>query len=184
MLSVIFFFLFAMTLTSARAAEPAFADALAYDCPIRKEIKKVRGASLYPLLKPGRPIALQEGYYKCHMVQRGDIVAFRYSGSDEPVIKVVRGLPGDTFWLVRSRRGRRETWKIVINGRVAHNSRRAPFTLDSRRSRILGLYARASKGVVPRGAYIVLGEMPRGALDSTEFGFLPEGEIIGRVSRP
>src|SRR5258706_12657338 len=149
------------------------AEALAYECPIRREDLIVRGASLNRLLDSGKYVALLRGWYKCHIVKKGDIVAFRYSGSENTVAKIVRGLPGDKFRI----RGR----TLRINGKIARNSQGKAYLLDARRRRILGLYARTNRGTVPRGAYLVLGEMPRGSVDSTEFGFLPEGEIIGKV---
>lgn len=50
-------------------------------CPVRAEKRIVRGDSLTPLIKNGDEVEILFGYYICHQVKRGEVVAYSYAGN-------------------------------------------------------------------------------------------------------
>jgi signal peptidase I len=147
------------------------------NCPIKIEEKIVRGNSLEPLIKDGETIEVLFGYYDCHPIQRNDIVVYFYAGNKNPIIKIIKGIPGDKFSLKKTNNG----WYILINGEILKNSENQPYILDERGYRVLSLYEKDYKGIIPEDAYLILGNLPQGSLDSSHFGLVGKKDILGKV---
>ncbi len=147
------------------------------NCPIKIEEKIVRGNSLEPLIKDGETIEVLFGYYDCHPIQRNDIVLYSYSGNKNPIIKIIKGIPGDKFSLKKTNNG----WYILINGEILKNSENQPYIFDDQGYRLLSLYEKDYKGIIPEDAYLLLGNLPQGSLDSSHFGLVGKKNILGKV---
>jgi signal peptidase I len=147
------------------------------NCPIKIEEKIVRGNSLEPLIKDGETIEVFFGYYSCRPIQRNDIVLYSYAGNKNPIIKIIKGIPGDKFSLKKTNNG----WYILINGEILKNSQNQPYILDERGYRVLSLYEKDYKGIIPEDAYLILGNLPQGSLDSSHFGLVGKKDILGKV---
>jgi signal peptidase I len=147
-------------------------------CIITPVNKIVRGNSLSGLIESGSTVKILFGYYLCNEVKRGDTVAYNFSGDRNPIIKIVKGLPGDKFHL-REISG---IWNIFINGETAKNSKGEPYSLSEGGSKMLSLYERDYKGVIPLDAYLILGNISSGSLDSSRFGLVGKSDILGKVS--
>jgi signal peptidase I len=141
------------------------------------EEREVRGTSLSGLIEPGTTVRIVVGYYSDHLPDLGDVVAYHYAGNDVPVIKVVKGRPGDTFKLVPDG----SIWRIHINGRAVATSDGTPYAMDRRQHRMLALYERDYGGVVPAEAYLIMGNLPRGTTDSSRFGLVSRRDFWGKV---
>lgn len=137
----------------------------------------VRGNSMSPLLKDGDKVKIRYGYYGNHAVQRGDIVVCRLSFRRDPVIKIVRAVPGDRFGLEKTEGGIR----LLVNGTIVRNSEGLPYVFSGRRERMLMLYERDYHGVIPPNAYLLLGDIPEGSLDSSSIGLVGLEAIIGKA---
>lgn len=148
------------------------------ECPTTTVSKTVRGSSLSGFIENGQTIKVREGYYACNEVKRDDIVIYRYAGTSQ-IIKVVKGIPGDTFELRAIRPGR---YNILIGGVVAQNSKNEPYLIGPDEHKMLSLYVRDYKGVIPKDAYLILGNLPGGSTDSTEFGLVGRKDLIGKVT--
>lgn len=164
--------LFALLLAAGSAAAAA-------DCTTDVEVRIVRGESLAGVLPAGSEIALHRGYYRCHAVERGDLVAYAPGGRPDPVVKVARGLPGDQFELRPARGG----WRLVVNRRTLTTSADQPYLLGQGAYRVLVLYERDYKGKIPPDTYLLLGEIPSGTLDSTRFGLVHRRDLVGKIVR-
>jgi signal peptidase I len=141
------------------------------------EEKIVRGESLSPLVNSGDTVKILSGYYDCHEVLREDIVAYDYKGNDVPIIKIVKGLPGDEFGLMKRGSG----WNILINGQPLKNSEGKEYSIGQSGYNMISLYIGSYKGVIPKKAYLILGNITAGTTDSTAFGLVGLADILGKV---
>jgi len=144
------------------------------------EEAEVRGNSLSPLLKAGDGVKIYYGFYDTHEVQRGDIVVCRFSFRRDPLIKIARAVPGDRFALEERADG---VSLLLVNGAVLENSAGRPYEFTGRRKRMLALYARDYKGVIPPDSYLLLGDAAEGSLDSGRFGLAAKEVIVGKAVR-
>ena len=147
------------------------------DCSVETEEMTVRGTSLNPFIKPEQTIKALFGYYDCNEVKRGDIVLFNYAGNKNFVIKIVKGISGDKFELRQSNSG----YNIIVNGQIVKNSENEPYLVSGNAYKMLSLYEKDYKGVIPEDAYLLLGNRISGSVDSTTFGLVDKSGIIAKV---
>ncbi|RLG13625.1 MAG: signal peptidase I [Candidatus Nanohalarchaeota archaeon] len=150
-----------------------------YSCVAKTEEKIVRGNSLSGLIENGDTIKLLFDYYMCNEVKRGDVVAYEYAGNDNLIIKVVKGLPNDRFRMEKSESDC--GWNILINDEAVRNSEEISYVLGEQGYRMLSLYERNYEGIIPENTYIILGNLVHGSMDSTRFGLVDKGDIVGKV---
>jgi len=148
-------------------------------CTTKTEERIVRGDSLSPLINPGDTVKILFDYYDCHKIKREDVVAYSYAGNENPIIKIVKGIPGDKFSLVKSSND--SDWNILINRQIVKNSQDQPYLIGQSGYRMLSLYERDYKGIIPENAYLLLGNKAFGSLDSTRFGLIDKSDILGKV---
>jgi signal peptidase I len=146
-------------------------------CVSSIEEKFVEGNSLVGLIESGEKVKILFGYYDCNGVKRNDLIVYSYGGNENLLIKIAKGLPGDKFSLQKTEGG----WHILINGEVLKNSENKPYLLDEKSYRMLSLYERDYKGVIPENAYLILGNLVSGTLDSTSFGLVGKQDILGKA---
>ena len=147
------------------------------NCETTEKVVEVRGNSLSGLIEEGTKIKVLENYYACNDVKRGDIVEYRYAGNPNPIIKIVKGVPGDKISLKQNG----NYWNILINGEVLKNSKGEAYRLDDRGYKILSLYVNDYRGIIPQDAYLILGNDPAGSLDSSRFGLVGKDDFVGKV---
>jgi len=149
-----------------------------------KETKEmiVRGDSLSGVIEDGATVKILFGVYDCNPVERGDIVIYKYAGNADPIIKIIRAVSGDGFKLNKAKNG--AGWNILVNGEVLKNSKGEDYIIDDRGYRLLALYERDYEGIIPDGGYLILGNLSSGSTDSTQFGLVAKGGILGKVVLP
>ena len=152
-------------------------DLKSQDCSIKIEEMTVRGSSLDPLIKPEQTIKALFGYYNCYEIERGDVVLFEYAGNKNPLLKVVKGISGDKFELRETEGG----WNIIVNNSVVKNFEGKPYLISGNRYKMLSLYERDYKGIIPENAYLLLSNQVAGSIDSTVFGLVDKSGIIAKV---
>ncbi len=127
-----------------------------------------------PRIAPGQMIEIQQGPAEClGTLKRGDAVLFHSDSSRIPLIKAIRGLPGDRFEVSNG--------KIIINGAPATNSAGEPYQLSPARAAMIALYAHDDHGIIPPDSFLVMGENPAGSIDSSRFGLVTRLEILGKL---
>lgn len=146
-------------------------------CPIRSQQFTVNGESMAPFIKSGEIIQGLLGYYNCHAIQRGDVVLVYYAGDAYPLVKFVRGVPGDSFSLEQIQ----NVYTLKINGEVVDNSEKIPYRINDSGYRMLSLYADNYHNTIPANAYLILGDNPDGSLDSERFGLVGKLDIVGKA---
>lgn len=147
------------------------------DCVSEVRPVTVRGNSLAGLIEEGEDLKILVGYYRCHQVEREDIVAYNYAGSELPVVKIVKGISGDKFKLEKSKAGC--GWNILINGGIVKNSQGKDYCLNEQGNKMLSLYERTYNGIIPDEAYLILGNLTEGSLDSSNFGLVGKNDFLG-----
>ena len=147
------------------------------DCLIKTEEMIVRGNSLDPLIKPEQTIRALFGYYDCNKIKRGDIVLFDYAGNKNFVIKIVKGISGVKFELRETGSG----WNIIVNNQIIKNSENKLYLISGNAYKMLSLYERDYKGVIPENTYLLLGNRVSGSVDSTTFGLVDKSGIVAKV---
>ena len=146
-------------------------------CPVQSKQFTVNGESMVPFIKSGETIQGLLGYYNCHTIQRGDIVFIRYAGDAYPLIKFVRGIPGDSFSFDQIG----NSYALKINGKVVVNSDNIPYHINDSGYRMLSLYADNYHNAIPAHAYLILGDNTNGSLDSERFGLVGKLDILGKA---
>lgn len=134
---------------------------------------RIEGTSLVPLIQP-RQVVETVAPNCAGTIMTGDIILFRSGAHKSPIIKQVRGIRGDTFSMSGA--------NIILNGSVLTNTLGAPYVLSKGRAQMIALYERDFGGVIPPDAYLVLGTMTGGGLDSTRLGLISHSDVIGVVS--
>ena len=137
----------------------------------------VRGKSLHPLLSSGDSVSIIRSNDTTDL-KTDDIIACRFSGSVNPLIKIIKGQPGDHWELVKQEDI--DAYEIKVNGQVLVTSEGKHYSIPEPRSKMIKLYAE-NYPVIPEDTYLVLGNRPEGTLDSTRFGLIHGRQIIGRV---
>lgn len=147
------------------------------ECAITYKTQTVRGASLEGFINEGDEVRVAQGYYRCNPVMRGDVVIYADAGNEVPVIKIAKGVFGDTFSLALAEGGA----KIFINGEALATTAGEVYRVSAEAYRLLSLYERDYQGAIPQRGLLILGNVPGGSRDSTEFGLVSVNDLIGRV---
>ncbi len=121
--------------------------------------------------------------------ERGDVMVFFPPNDPRYFIKRVIGLPGDKIQITNNR--------LIINGVAADQKLISalpsdrPFTLLEEdllgtehviRTRVPPtFYGREGEWTVPEGHYFMMGDNRDNSLDSREWGFVPEANVVGKA---
>ena len=146
------------------------------DCISGVEERIVQGNSLSGLIDSGSKVRVLKDYYQCNNPLREQVVAYNYSGDKNPIIKIVKGIPGDSWEVFRKSGG----YGILVNGQVLKNSLREEYFISDSQSKMLLLYT-SDYPVIPQDSYLLLGNLVSGSIDSTRFGLVSREDIMGRV---
>ena len=146
-------------------------------CVVKTESRMVNGNSLSGLIDVGAEVNISYGYYGCNYIRRNDVVVYNYSGNENQLIKIAKGLPGDTFNVSFVD----DIWTLIINDKIVRNSNAEVYVLDRKQRQMILLYVDSYGGVIPENTYLILGNLVSGSLDSTRFGLVSGRDIMGKV---
>jgi signal peptidase I len=123
---------------------------------------RVENISMFPTFKEGEMLFVNKLAYRLGSVERGDIITFHYPLDPKlSFIKRAIGLPGDVVE-VRDK-------QVLVNGVVLNE----PY--------IVTLPDYSGKWAVPADALFVLGDNRVDSADSHVWGFVPYGNLVGKV---
>lgn len=146
-----------------------------------QEIAAVNTKFMAGVLEEGKTYEALMGFYECNEPQAGDVVLYRFSPSVDPVIKIVRGVPGDRFELVADKD--KGNWNLKINGDlIMHGD--VPYFFGNRPKPTLGLYEKDRNNILGPGEIILLSNVPPGRDDSAVFGLVSQKDIIAKIKIP
>lgn len=130
----------------------------------------IQGMSMEPSLHDQELILVDKWSYLFHAPARGDVIVFvSPPHPDQDYIKRIIALPGDTITI-------RNTTVIVdgvtLNEKYVDPGHQGNPYADKTISNML----------VPTNDYFVMGDNRAGSSDSRDWGFVPQGNIIGRAA--
>ena len=157
---------------------PLLAGANEGDCSVKISEHFIRGQSMSELFQPETRIEAEEGWYACHPVKRDDIVLVRLPHRKDPLIKIAKVIPGDRFEL-KSLSG--ASYQLLINRQVAKTPKGQSYLFSGSAYKMLSLYEKDFKGVMPKDTYFVFGTQPGGSLDSAKYGPITHAALMARV---
>ena len=149
------------------------------DCVQKQLTKGIEDEHMAEIIQPGRTVRIFENFYKCNNVKRGDMVYFRFSQQIEPVVRVIRAIPGDKYSLSEATDSK-GMWQITINGK-AIESKGQPYLIKSNSVPPLKTYELSRGGVLAEDEYILLSSNPPGLSDSSNLGLAKRSDFIGKV---
>ncbi len=150
-------------------------------CVTDQKVITMQDTDLSGLVEKGHVLKVLIGYYNCNDVAEGDLVYFRISPPIEPVVKIVYGLPGDTFEVMET--DIETEWHIKINGSLIMAGNK-PYFIRSRHTPPLKTYQISRNGILGKNEYIILSNVPPGLSDSSNLGIIKRKAFEGRVFIP
>lgn len=134
------------------------------------------------LIKKGQSFDVLMSYYDCHEPKPGDLVLYRFSSKSEPVVKIVRAIPGDEFELTENSQLRR--WEIKVNGEdLIYRQNKYYFGRVNDRHP-MKKYHDLYSGEIQSGDFIIFSLIPPGLQDSGTLGPVRKENILGKVLPP
>ncbi len=146
------------------------------NCKIQEISDTVSGGSMSGIVEDGQKITVLKNYYSCNEVKRNDVVIYNYAGNPDPLIKIVRAIPGDKWTIKLDSQG----YEIIVNGNPLKTSRGEIYQIPTGRIQILKLYS-VSYPIIPANTYLILGNLSEGSIDSVRFGLIGKSDIVGKV---
>lgn len=131
---------------------------------------RVDGPSMDSTLKDGQVVILNKIGYKKSNIKRYDIVVadVMIAGKKERVVKRVIGLPNETVYA--------KDGKVYVNDKEIDSSFTSTETEDFTLEDVAGVVK------LPGDGYFLMGDNRSISLDSREFGFVKEDQIVGKAS--
>lgn len=130
---------------------------------------EVVGNSMHPTYKNGEFLMANKISYKVSTPQRGDVIIFKYSDTQD-FIKRVIGIPGDEVMI--------KDGKIYINGSLLNESKYLSESVITNG----GSYLHEGQSItIPDEEYFVCGDNRTNSSDSREFGPIKRDKIKGKA---
>jgi hypothetical protein len=147
------------------------------NCVDRIEHRVIKSKALPHLFGEFGRALLLRGYYDCHEVHAGDIVAFSLPDKEAVFVRIVKAVPGDRIAVVEQD----GAWRLLINDVPAENSDGRPYKLGAAARRALSKAEKKLQGVVPAGKFIILGNRLDGGFGAKEPAVLLKDQIVGQI---
>ncbi len=131
------------------------------------------------IIEEQQVVEITINWYACNNVEADDIVLYRFSEFNDPVIRRVVGKPGDKFALT-SQPG--AGWYLKVNGKIIKGVNGPYYFGDPTVPPPLGLAEVQKKGIIGKTELIVFSSFGPGEKDSGVFGMLSVTDIVGKVT--
>lgn len=152
-----------------------------FPCPVECLTLKVDDPAMSGILEAGATVILSKNHYAYNPLKRGDLVYFRYHNEQAPVVRVVRGIAGDHFEVIKDSKG--NGWNIRVNGEFLKVGKGEDLVYGSPAFLPpLGLAAKSHNNTIAADEVILLTNSSSGKFDSTLMGLLSLKDIIGKIT--
>lgn len=133
------------------------------------------------VVEEGQKVKVVMNYYACNDLKHGDVVLYKYSQYQDPVVRRVVAVPGDSFTL---RSVENEGWELFVNGKVVTGVKGQPYRFGvDKYAPPLELAAQQRQHKLPEKELIVLSSFPPGDRDGGLFGLSNQVDIVGKVQQ-
>jgi hypothetical protein len=136
---------------------------------------------LQGIIEKGQKYEVILNYYKCHHIQRDDIVLYSFSQSLEPVIKKVVAVGGDNFDVTKD--DQHHAWNLKVNNLIIRTPGLENYYFGSETPPTLALYIKPRRGVLKQNEVIVLSTVSPGNTDSGILGVASIRDLVGKIIR-
>lgn len=160
--------------------KPTFAGIQDMPCP--GDVVEIENPDdqLGSIAKRGQKLKVTLNWFACNPLERDSLVYYRFSSALDPIVRIVRAIPGDKFEVVRSKDG--NAWNLEVNGDlVMSDDGKSPYFFGGKGNTTLGLYQKNTNGVLAENDVIVFAAVPPGDNDSGLFGVTSARAIMGKV---
>lgn len=153
------------------------------DANIREESYEIKDSSLIDFFKSGNKVKVLLNYYQCNQIERGDIVLYKENSQSEPIIKMVKGIPGDLFGMQGDGIG----WNILINNEIIATSQGDLHQVNVKDGDVLIEYFQSLSSdkyaipTIPSKEYLLIENIASGGIENTPFSLANFSSIIGKV---
>jgi hypothetical protein len=149
-------------------------------CPAGEKILTAADIYMTGVLDKGTPFKTKLNWYLCHDLHRGDLVLYRFSFNDNPVVRRAVGIPGDRYEVVLNELG--QGWNLKINQKYTtdQDGKKSHFGVKES-SPPLALYSNSKNAKLGPNEAILLSNISPGQNDSGGFGIVTTNDIIGSV---
>jgi hypothetical protein len=148
-------------------------------CPGETIAFKVPDPYLRGLLNQGDSAHVIINFFCQNPISRGQLVLYRFSEFDDPVLRLVAGTPGDRFEVLES--PEKDGWKIKINGKIHKGFDGQDYVFGGDLPPPLANAAESRGGKLGEEDLIVFCTYPPGDRDSGTFGVVSVKDIIGKA---
>lgn len=131
----------------------------------------VSGSSMNPTLKNKQQLVSEKLTYKLREPEREEIVIIKHPNKPSRlVIKRIIGMPGDNFEI--------KNGFVYINGSKLNEKYLETSIITNGKNKLI-----ENKAVkIPEDKYIALGDNRADSMDSRNWGFVDEGQIVGKAT--
>ena len=130
------------------------------------------------LVEMGHSVDVVLNWYACHEAKISDLVLYRYSHHQDPVIRRVVAAPGDQFSLEKVES---LGWVLLVNGAEVRGVNQERYIFGSTDEPPLKLAEKSRDGVLREREVILFSSFGPGDRDSGTFGVLSLDDVVGQV---
>ena len=149
------------------------------DCVKESITQSITDGNMVDLIPKSSTVKIMMDFYNCNEIKRNDLVWYRFSNQIPPVVRLVRGLPGDKYSLSPDPEDK-ERWFISVNGSKI-KSENENFYIKSNTVPPLKTYELSRGGILRDDEYILLSSFPPGLSDSSNLGLISKKALVGKV---
>jgi hypothetical protein len=152
-------------------------------CPGPTETPVMKETLMPKHFPAGSKFNVLPNWYSCHPVERGDTIYLRYSFKLDSVVRIVYGVPGDKFQVIKD--SANKAWGVSINGERVQDADGKSHFFGNENAPLLSLYtAKDNKGTLGPKNFIVFSESSPSNADSGTLGLVSVDDFLGKVQKP
>ncbi len=150
-------------------------------CPGPRIQFKVEDPYMRGLIEQGQTVDVTLNAFACQSIQAGDLVLYRFSEFDPPVVRRVVGKSGDHFTVEKD--NQLKGWVLNVNNQPIVSVTKQKYVFGGDLPPPLSLAATQRKGALGPSDVILFSSFPPGEKDSGVFGVVALQDIIGVVEK-